>query len=114
MVNPLYSCKRTQTLWAVKGIRQPLTLGKIPEIQEYFLEGEVATPPIIDYHLPRLDSVNRVVHRGWCREGLGTFDFQTFGDFKLRIRDRREYRYRIEKADTKPFGISISLDRGCF
>ena len=30
------------------------------------------------------------------------------------IRDRREYQYRIEKADTKPFGISIGLDRGFF
>ena len=29
-------------------------------------------------------------------------------------RDRREYQYRIEKADTKPFGISIGLDRGFF
>ena len=28
--------------------------------------------------------------------------------------DRREYQYRIEKADTKPFGISIGLDRGFF
>ena len=27
-------------------------------------------------------------------------------------RDRREYRYRIEKADTKAFGISISIDLG--
>ena len=32
----------------------------------------------------------------------------------LESRDRREYQYRIEKADTKPFGISIGLDRGFF
>ena len=29
-------------------------------------------------------------------------------------RDRREYQYRIEKSDTKPFGISISLVRVFF
>ena len=33
---------------------------------------------------------------------------------RLLVRDRREYQYRIEKADTKPFGISIGLDRGFF
>ena len=32
----------------------------------------------------------------------------------VHVRDRREYQYRVEKADTKPFGISIGLDRGFF
>ena len=29
-------------------------------------------------------------------------------------RDRREYQYCIEKADTKPFGVSIGLNQGFF
>ena len=37
-----------------------------------------------------------------------------FATGALETRDRREYQYRIEKADTKPFGISIGLDRGFF
>ena len=34
--------------------------------------------------------------------------------FTRQSRDRRDYQYRIEKADTKPFCISIGLDRGFF
>ena len=30
------------------------------------------------------------------------------------IRDRRDYRYRIESTDTKAAGISIGLDPGIF
>ena len=32
----------------------------------------------------------------------------------IQSRDRQKYRYRIEKADTKPSGISIGLNRGSF
>ena len=65
---------------------------------------------------------HRMVHRKSSAVMYSRILERTFGEnnsdtrsiLVLYYRDRREYRYRIETADTKPFGIGIGLDRGCF
>ena len=67
------------------------------------------------WRLLHIVAANIIFHRlmGWRWFALAAHSTKAILCY-ISHRDRQEYRYRIEKADTKALGISIGLDRGYF